>query len=467
MEKNIEIFDAIIIGSGQGGTPLASELAKSGMKVALIEKKFVGGSCINIACTPTKTLIASAKIAYSVNSAKKYGINSTFNSIDFSIIMQRKKEVVESFREGLYRQLLSTKGLSLIEGEAHFIGEKLLEINLNNGKKYLARADLIVINTGASPFNPPIDGLEKSVFFNSTSIMEIDVLPEHLLIIGGGYIGLEFGQMFRRFGSKVTIIQLDQQLLPNEDEDIAEEIKKILMEEGIEIFCSTKTIKVENPEQNKIVLTVIKDDREMKIEGSHLLVAIGRAPNSADLNLESTRVKADKRGFIIVDEYLETGVPGIFAIGDVNGGPQFTHISYDDYRVLSKNILQKDNGKTYSTKGRQLPYTVFIDPQLGRIGLTEKAVKEKGYNYKLFKIPMSWVARAIETGETKGMMKAIVDTGDNKILGASVLGIEGGEIIAIIQIAMLAGLPYTVLRDAIYSHPSISEALNTLFTSYV
>lgn len=460
MNKGFEVFDAIIIGSGQGGTPLAMELAKSGMKVALVERKYVGGSCINIACTPTKTLIASAKIAHTVSKAKEYGIKSSFESVNFSKIMKRKEEIVENFRKGLYGQLLSIKGLSLIEGEAHFIDKKLIEIDLNNGEKSFAKSDLIIINTGASPSKPAINGLESSIFFNSTSIMEIKKLPEHLLVIGGGYIGLEFGQMFRRFGSKVTIIQLDRQLLPNEDEDIAAEVDSILKKEGIEIFYNMKTIKVGNPETDRVILTTIKEDKEHTIEGSHLLVATGRTPNSASLNLESTGIRTGKHGFIPVDEYLETEVPGIFAIGDVNGEPQFTHISYDDYRILSKNILQKGN---VSTSGRQFPYVVFIDPQLGRIGLSEKAAKESGYDYKVFKIPMSQVARAIETGETRGVMKAIVNSKDNQIIGAAILGIEGGEIIATLQIAMLGGLPYTLLRDAIFSHPSISESLNTLF----
>ena len=460
MNKEFEVFDAIIIGSGQGGTPLAIELAKSGKKVALVERWHVGGSCVNIACTPTKTMIASAKVAHIVNKAKDYGINSKLESIDFSRIVQRKKEVVESFREGLQKQLLSTQGLTLIEGEARFIGKKLLKVSMNTGGQLPVQADLIIINSGASPSRPPIDGLETSIYFNSTSIMESDELPRHLLIIGGGYIGLEFGQMFKRLGSKVTIIQLDKQLLPNEDEDIAEEVAKILREEGIEILCNARTIKVEAPGEKRIVLTVVKDEKEQTVEGSHLLVATGRVPNSANLNLESTGIKTDKHGFIPVNEYLETEVPGIYAIGDVNGEPQFTHISYDDYRILSKNILQNGND---STSGRQLPYTVFIDPQLGRIGLTEKAAKEGGYDYKVFKMPMSWVARAIETGETEGIMKAIVNSKNNQILGAAILGLEGGEIMAILQVAMLAGLSYTVLRDGIFSHPSISEALNILF----
>ena len=460
MNNEFEVFDAIIIGSGQGGTPLAMKLARSGWKVALVERWHVGGSCINIACTPTKTMIASARIAHLVSRAREFGINSNIKSVDLLKILERKKKVVESFRNGLKRQLLSTKGLTLMEGEARFIGKKLLEVSMKNGENSSIKSDLIVINTGASPSVPPIKGLKETKYYNSTSIMEITELPRHLLVIGGGYIGLEFGQMFRRLGNKVSIIQLDGQLLPNEDSDIADEVASFLRGEGIEILLNTKTEQVQTSQNGKIVLTFIEDEKEQTVEGSHLLVATGRVPNSVNLNLESTGIKTDKHGFIPVNVRLETEVPGIFAIGDVNGEPQFTHISYDDYRIISHNILQNGNA---STTGRQLPYVVFIDPQLGRIGLTEKAARESGYDYKVFKIPMSWVARAIETGETAGIMKAIVNSKNNQILGAAILGLEGGEIMAILQVAMLAGLPYTVLRDGIFSHPSISEALNILF----
>ncbi|HNR66069.1 MAG TPA: FAD-dependent oxidoreductase, partial [Atribacterota bacterium] len=370
MNNEFENFDAIIVGSGQGGTPLAMELARSSWKVALVERWHVGGSCINIACTPTKTMIASARVAHLVSRAGEFGINSNIELVDLLKIVERKKEVVESFRNGLKKQLLSTKGLTLMEGEARFIGKKLLEVSMKNGEKSSIKSDLIVINTGASPSVPPIKGLETTKYYNSTSIMEIKELPRHLLVIGGGYIGLEFGQMFRRLGSKVTIIQLDGQLLPNEDSDIAEEVTSILKGEGIEILLSAKTEQVQTSQNGEIVLTFIKDKKEQTVEGSHLLVATGRVPNSSNLNLETTGIKTEQRGFIPVNNRLETEVPGIFAIGDVNGEPQFTHISYDDYRIISKNILQNGNA---TTSGRQLPYVVFIDPQLGRIGMTEKA----------------------------------------------------------------------------------------------
>lgn len=461
MNREFKVFDAIIIGAGQGGSPLATSLAKAGWLVALVEREHVGGSCINTGCTPTKTMIASARVAHMISKAKDYGINSTLESVDFLKVIKRKQKVVESFRDGSRNQLLSTQNLSLIEGEARFIGKKQLEVNLPDREKKFIKADTIIINTGASPSKPLIPGLDTSIYLDSTSIMEINKLPRHLLVIGGGYVGLEFGQMFRRFGSKVTIIQIDKQLLPKEDEDVAQEIAAIFRQEGIEILLNAETVKVDTPAKNKVVLTVKKDNKKQTLEGSHLLVATGRTPNTSALNLESTGIIVNERGYVPVNDYLETTIPGIFAIGDVKGGPEFTHISYDDYRILSKNILKNEH---VSTVGRPVPYVVFIDPQLGRIGITEKTAKDLGYEYRVAKMPMSWVARAIETGETAGIMKAIVDVKTGQILGVAVLGVEGGEVMAILQVAMLGGLPYSVIRDTIFSHPSLSESLNTLFT---
>jgi len=290
--------------------------------------------------------------------------------------------------------------------------------------------------------------------------MELDKLPAHLIIIGGGYIGLEFGQMFRRFGSKVTIVHRDEHLLSREDQDVAEEIAKIFQKEGIEVLFNTETLKVEAPEAEKTVLTVKTGDQEQLLEGSHLLIATGRIPNTVSLNLKSTGIEVDKRGFIPVNDQLETAVPGIFAIGDVNGGPAFTHISYDDFRILRTNLL---DGGTAVTSGRPVPYVVFIDPQLGRIGITEKEAKELGYEYRVAKIPMTWAARALETDETAGMMKAIVDAKTDRILGTAILSVEGGEVMAVLQVAMLGGLSYTLIRDGIFAHPTLAESLNTLF----
>ncbi|MFW6134967.1 MAG: dihydrolipoyl dehydrogenase [Elusimicrobiota bacterium] len=462
MNSEIKTFDAIIVGSGQGGNPLALALANAGWQVALVEREHVGGSCINTGCTPTKTMIASARIAHLVNRAQSYGIDSATGYVNFSKVLKRKNDIVKSFRDGSRKKLISTSGISLIEGNAHFIGEKKLEVNLSNGGKNKIKADKIIIDTGASPSNPPIPGLENISYFNSTSIMEIEKIPEHLIIIGGGYVGLEFGQMFHRFGSKVTIVQRNEQLLPLEDKDVAEEITEILKQEGLQIILQANTSKINSSFSEKKLLTIKKNDSEQTLEGSHLLVATGRVPNTTFLNPEATGITLDKKGFIPVNDQLETTVPGIYAIGDVKGGPAFTHVSYDDHKIILKNILEIGNA---SISERILPYVVFIDPQLGRIGMNEKQAKEQGYNYRVAKIPMSWVARAIETDETKGLMKAIVDKKNDQILGAAILGIEGGELMSAIQIAMLGHLPYTALRDGMFAHPTLSESFNTLFTS--
>ncbi len=460
MSRDFKTFDAIIIGAGQNGPPLATALAGAGQQVALVERKHVGGSCINTGCTPTKTMIASARIAHLVGRAKDFGVNAAFKSVDFQKVIDRKQGIVESFREGSKKKLLETRGLTLFEGEANFAGKKELEVKLSNSEKEYIKSGTIVINTGTVPNMPPIPGLDDAGPLDSASIMELDELPRHLLIIGGGYIGVEFGQMFRRFGSEVTIIQRGEHLLPREDSDVAEEVAKILGEEGLEIILKADTKEIEKPAPDKIILTVEAGGESRKIEGSHLLVATGRVPGTEVLNLESTGIKIDERGFIPVNERLETAVPGIFATGDVNGGPAFTHISYDDFRILKRNLLEGGNA---STTGRPLPYVVFIDPQLGRIGLTERAAKEIGHEYLVAKMPVGWVARAIETDETGGLMKVIVDTETGRILGAAVLCVEGGELMALLQVAMMGDLHYTVLRDAIFSHPTFSEAMNTLF----
>jgi dihydrolipoamide dehydrogenase len=462
MNGEFKVFDAIIVGSGQGGNPLALALANAGWQVALVEREQVGGSCINTGCTPTKTMIASARIAHLVNRAQDYGIDSAARYVNFRKILKRKNKIVKSFRDGIRKRLISTSGITLIEGNARFVGKKQLEVELLNGGKNRIKADKIIIDTGTSPSRPLIPGLDNVNTLDSTSIMEIEKIPEHLLIIGGGYVGLEFGQMFRRFGSKVTIIQMDDQLLPLEDKDVAEEIAEILKQEGLQIFLDATTTQINALANDKIVLTVRKYETERIIEGSHLLVATGRIPNTSFLNPEVTGITVDKKGFIPVNNQLETTVPGIFAIGDVKGGPAFTHLSYDDHKILLRNMLE---GGNTNISGRILPYVVFIDPQLGRIGMTEKQAKEHGHDYQVAKIPMSWVARAIETDETKGLMKAVVDKKTNQIIGAAILGVEGGELMSAIQIAMLGRLPYTTLRDGMFAHPTLSESFNTLFGS--
>jgi pyruvate/2-oxoglutarate dehydrogenase complex dihydrolipoamide dehydrogenase (E3) component len=458
----LEKFDAIIIGTGQAGKPLALDLGKAGWKTAIIEKAHVGGTCVNVGCTPTKTMVASGRVAYLARRGADYGVHTGAVKVDMAKVRQRKRAIVQSFRDGGQSRLENTKNVTLIFGEASFTGAKTIEVKLNSGGARQLTADKIFINTGGRPEKPPVEGLESVPYLDSTSIMELDIVPEHLLVLGGGYIGLEFGQMFRRFGSNVTIVQRGKQLLAREDDDVAGEVAKIMREEGIEVLLATAALRVEQNAGGKINLTVRAKTGERTLTGSHLLVSAGRVPNTDRLNLAAAGVEIDKKGFVQVNEKLETNVAGIYALGDVKGGPAFTHISYDDYRVIRANLLEKGN---VTINNRFVPNTVFIDPQLGRVGLTEAEARAQNRNIRLAKIPMSYVARALEMDESRGFMKAIVDADSKQILGCAILGIEGGELMAMLQIAMMGKVPYPVLREAIFAHPTLAEGLNTLFTA--
>lgn len=452
-------FDAIVIGTGQAGKPLAVALAAAGWKTAVIERLHVGGTCVNVGCTPTKTMVASARVAYLARRSEDYGVHSGDINVNLAEVRRRKQSVVDDFRNGGQRALERAENVELIFGEASFVNANTIAVKLNDGGTQQLSAPKIFINTGCRPADPGVEGSERIPIFDSSSIMELDELPEHLLVLGGGYIGLEFGQMFRRFGSRVTIVQRAAQLLGREDQDVADEVAKILSEDGMEILLNTSATKVDRDDKGRIHLTVKTPEGERTITGTHLLAAAGRTPNTDALNLIAAGIETDKAGFIKTNDKLETNVAGVYALGDVKGGPQFTHISYDDYRVIKANILE---GKNVSINDRLVPYTVFIDPQLGRVGLSESEAKAKGLNVKIAKMPMAYVARAIEMSETRGFMKAIIDTDSNQILGFTVLGIEGGEIMSMMEIAMMGKLPYTALRDAIFAHPTLAESLNNL-----
>jgi pyruvate/2-oxoglutarate dehydrogenase complex dihydrolipoamide dehydrogenase (E3) component len=458
----LQHYDAVVVGSGQGGNPLARALAESGRKTALVEREHVGGTCYNEGCTPTKTMIASAKVAYFDRRSADYGVKNGPVTVDMVAVRQRKREMVESFRNGGERRIQDTEGLDLVRGEARFTGPEELEVHLNDGDKIRLTAENIFINVGGRPANPPVEGLDSVPTLNSTTIMELDEVPEHLLVLGGGYVGLEFAQMFRRFGSEVTVVQRGRQLLTQEDADVAEAVAEILRQDSVEVLLETQAQRAEQTEDGKIQLMIHTPEGESTLAGSHLLVAAGRSPNTDRLNLEAAGVETDKRGLIKVNERLETNVPGIWALGDVKGGPAFTHISYDDFRVVRTNLLEGGNATIVD---RLVPYTVFIDPQLGRVGLSEQEARKQGFNTCVAKMPMSHVARALEVDEPRGMMKAVIDADTDLILGCAILGIEGGEIAAMIEIAMMGGVPYTVLRDAIFAHPTLAESLNNLFAT--
>jgi len=457
--KNPESYDAIVIGAGQGGGPLSTALANAGMRTALIERLHVGGTCINEGCTPTKTMIASGRVAYLARRAADYGVQTGPISIDMQKIRQRKRDIVTKFRSGSETKIKKSTNVDLIFGEASFSDPKSVSVSLQDGGERRLTAERIFINAGTRTSRPKIDGLDTVAFLDNISIMELGDVPDHLLILGGGYIGLEFGQLFRRLGSRITIVEPGKQLLEREDSDVAEEIRKILEQDGVSVLLNTKVDRI-SAEKAQVQLTLNQGGNQTKSNGSHLLVATGRTPNSDSLNLPAAGIKADSHGFIEVNEHLETSVEGIYALGDIKGGPAFTHISYDDYRILRTNLLEKGQR---TTKDRIVPYTVFIDPQLGRVGMSEAEAREKNMEIRIAKLPMSSVARAIEVDETRGFMKAVVDARSEQILGAAVLGIEGGEVMAVLETAMMGRLPYTALRDATYAHPTLAESLNNLF----
>lgn len=453
-------YDAIIIGAGQAGAPLAKKLALAGMKTVIIEKRFYGGTCVNDGCTPTKTWVASAKAAYMAAKSADLGVPVKRFSVNMPKIKKRKDDIVMRSRVGGQHAAEKTKGLDVVFGEATFTGEKTVSVALNNGKNQSLQADLIFLNPGAKPFIPEIEGLNEIEYLTSTTILDLDYVPKHLLILGGNYIGLEFGQMFRRFGSKVTILEKSARIVSHEDEDVSAEMQKILEAEQINIHSNAQATRFKQKEDGKIIATATINGEEKKIKCTHVLVAVGRIPQTETLGLVKAGVKTDEQGHIKVDSKLETNVKGIYALGDVKGGPAFTHISYNDYTIVYRNLIEKQN---LNTTDRPVPYCMFTDPQLGRIGIDETGAKKQGLDYKVARLPMTHVARAIETGDTRGFMKAVVDKKTKKILGVTVLGPEGGEIMTVLQMAMEGGITYDRIRHCVFAHPLYSESLNNLF----
>jgi len=411
-----DTYDAIIIGSGQAGRPLATTLGKAGWRTALIERDHIGGTCINYGCTPTKTMFNSARVAYLARRAADFGVHHGDVTVSMKEVRARKQRVVEQFREGGLKGIQRTPNLDLITGSARFTGAREIEVRLNDGGSRTLASEKIFINTGGRSLKPQLGGIDSVPTLDSTSIMELDELPEHLLVLGGGYIGLEFGQMFRRFGSLVTIVQRASQLLGREDGDVAAAVLEVMEEDGIKVLLNSEAVSVKNGA--RIELTVRTDGAEQTLAGTHLLVAVGRKPNTEDLNLSAAGIETDQQGNVKVNNKLETNVRGVYALGDVKGGPQFTHISYDDSRIIRTNLLE---GGDATTDERFVPYTVFIDPQLGRIGLSE--TEAQGRNIRIAKLPIDRAGRPIEMSETRGFMKSSGDAVINQILWAAVLGV--------------------------------------------
>ena len=446
-------YDAIVIGSGQAGNPLAQKLAEQGWSVALIEKEHLGGTCVNTGCTPTKTMVASAQVAHYARHGSTWGVHTGAVTVDMAEVVARKDRVVNQSRSGLEKKTAAQKNLRLYRGAARFLGPHRMCV----GQEEI-EGERIFINTGTRPAIPTLMGLDGVDYLTNASIMQLSEVPKHLLVLGGGYVGLEFGQMFRRFGSEVTIVNRDDHILPREDADITEELQKTLEKEGVRFLLRANATGVDK-QNGQFGLTFETNGKAETVRASHLLVATGRKPNTDDLGLESAGVQVTSKGFIKVNGRLETNVPGIWALGDVKGGPAFTHISFNDYQIVYGNLVE---GKNLSTDHRLVPYAVFTDPQLGRVGMTEKEARAAGYKLKIGKIPMSWVARAIERDETDGLMKIVVDAATDKILGAAILSSEGGELVQILSFVMLAGAPYTLTKGAIYIHPTLAEGFWTL-----
>ena len=447
-------YDAIIIGTGQAGPALTRRLAAAGRRVAIIERKLFGGTCVNTGCTPTKTLVASAYAAHVVRRAADYGVKiEGAVSVDMKAVKARKDAVVAPSHNGVERSLKTLKGCTVYEGHARFAAAKKVSVNDTE-----LTADRIFINVGARAVIPPIPGLDQVSYLTNSSMMDIDFLPPHLVILGGSYIGLEFAQMYRRFGSKVTVIELGPRLISREDEDVSQAIAAFLREEGIDLRLDSKVVGVEK-QGNSIAVKVESEGKASQVVGTHLLVAVGRRPNTDDLGLDKATIAIDAHGYIQVDDQLRTNVAGIWAMGDCNGRGAFTHTSWNDFEIVAANLLDNDERRV---SDRITAYALYTDPPLGRAGMTESQVRKSGKPALIATMAMEDVSRAYEKGETKGFMKILVDRESKQILGASLLGLSGDEVIHCILDVMYAKVPYTVLQRAMHIHPTVSEFIPTM-----
>lgn len=456
-----EEYDLIILGSGTGGTVAAWTFAGQGRRVAVVERKYVGGSCPNIACLPSKNVIHSAKVASYLRRSDEFGIPKREFAVDMRVVRERKRRMVSAWNK-VYLENYKNTGAEFILGTGRFIRPRTLEVTLPNGTTRRLRGTNVIINTGTHASFGSVAGLADAKPLTHVETLELNELPEHLLIIGGGYIGLEMAQAFRRFGSKVTVIDRNDRLMNREDDDVVEAIQDLFDDEGIGVVLKARIKNVSGKSGDSVrILAEDGNGSEQTLDGSHLLVAAGREPNTQGIGLESAGVELTDRGYIKVNERLETTAPGVWAIGEVAGSPQFTHVSLDDFRVVYAGIT---GGKRVTT-GRRVPFCLFTDPEFARVGLSEKEARAQGIGYRLFKIPMEAVMRATTLAETRGFLKALVEIESERILGFTALGVGAAEIMTSVQIAMNAGLPYAALRDAVLTHPTLVEGLIPLFSS--
>jgi pyruvate/2-oxoglutarate dehydrogenase complex dihydrolipoamide dehydrogenase (E3) component len=455
----VEQFDEVVLGGGKGGKSLAVALAKAGHRVALIENGQIGGTCINAACIPTKTMVASAKLIELASRAGEFGVSLPEAGPSLAGVVDRKRRVVAGMVDTHWTLFTGTPNLTFLLGVGTFLADRTIEVALDDGSTRTVRGERVYINTGSHTTIPPIPGLDTVDYLTSTTVMELTEVPARLAIIGAGYIALEFAQVFRRLGAAVTVIQRGLRFLPQEDPDIAEAVRTILSEDGIEFLEDADPTAVA-PAGDGIAISYRSGDRTGSLSCSHVLVAVGRTPNTAGLGLEAAGVRVDKRGGIVVDDRLQTSVENVFAVGDCNGGPLFTHVSWDDYRILLANAL---HGAGRSTAGRLVPYTLFIDPELGRVGLTEQQARAAGHDIAVATLPAAKIPRANTAGETRGLLKAVVDRGSGQILGCSLLCHSAGEVMSVLQMAMIGKVAYPQVRDTIFTHPTMAESLNLLF----
>ena len=457
-----DTYNAVVVGTGQAGKPLATALARAGHQTAIIERGRVGGTCVISGCTPSKTMIASARIAHLARRAAEYGVATGEVAVDLDAVRSRKRDVVEEFSTASRDKLVDEPRVTLIRGDASFVGKRTLEIDAGDGDTRRIVGERIFLDVGTRPLVPDIEGLEAIPFLDSTSAMELAELPSHLAVLGGGPIGVELGQMFRRFGSKVTIVERGPSVLPDEDDDIGEELGRLLEDEGVRIISDATARRVRASGDDGLTIE-LEAGSEEELHASHLLVAVGRHPNTDTLGLEKPGVALDEDGYIEVDERCRTSVDWIWAMGEATGSPPFTHVAYDDYRVVAGDVIRNGHGRMRDRSDRMVPYVIFTDPELGRVGLGEREARAAGRRFRVAKLPMSSVARAIETDQRTGFLKCLVEDETDRILGAAALAVHGGEIMSVLQLAMMGGLPFTAIRDGVLAHPTLAEALQALF----
>jgi pyruvate/2-oxoglutarate dehydrogenase complex dihydrolipoamide dehydrogenase (E3) component len=455
-----EEYELLVLGSGEAGKYIAWTLARKGMKTAVIERKYVGGSCPNIACLPSKNVIHSAKVASYFRRSEEFGITKDTWKIDMPAVRERKRKMVTGLVE-IHLDLYKKSGAELVMGSGRFAGPKTIEVTSADGLIRLLHGNRVVINTGTRATIDPIPGLAEANPMTHIEALDLDRIPEHLLVLGGGYVGLELSQAMRRFGSRVTIIERNPRLVHREDQDVSAALHELFRDEGIEVVTGARITRVKGKSGESVKLHANRNGSETVLEGTHLLAATGRTPNTDDIGLGEAGVETTDRGYVKVNERLETTAPDVLAVGDCAGSPHFTHISFDDFRVVRDNIL----GGHRVTTGRQVPFCLFTDPEFARIGLSEMEANARGIAYRLAKIPLAAVLRTRTLSETRGFMKALIEAKSDRILGFTVFGVEAGEVMASVQVAMIAGLPYTALRDAIFTHPTMLEGLIPLFTN--